>query len=183
MFPILDKAAKTRYPGLGNKRRMSKFIADELEHVIALGTGLDIKFYSERKIIFGVEDIGEVFYRLRCTVLHEAKVPDDIVFTLESGAFGFRVKRDDETGPATLFLPDQFCEMLHLTLLSCPEYTVIPQVFEGRGVRFGSHEIMPSQCVGNFGTLRHQLLFGVNFGDIEFWGHNTRNFGDIILIR
>ncbi len=160
MFPILDKAAKTGYPSLGNKRRMSKFIADELERVIALGTGLDIKFHSERKIIFGTEDIGEVFYRLRCTVLHEAEVPDDIVFAREFGAFSFGLKRDEETGPATLFLPDQFCEMLHLTLLSCPEYTTLPQIFEGRGVRFGRHEIMPSQCVGNFGALRYQLLFG-----------------------
>jgi hypothetical protein len=162
MFPILDKAAKNRYPNFGNKKRMSKFMADELERVIALGTGLDLKFNSDRKIIFGTEDIGEVLYRLRCKVLHEADVPDDLVFTRESGVFEFALKRAEGTGPATIFLPDQFCELLHLTLLSCPEYSAIPQNFEGRRIRFGLHEIMPSQCVGNYGILRHQLLFGVN---------------------
>lgn len=49
MFPLLDRAAKARRPKDGNKKRITAFIVDELENVIALGTGLDIEFPADGK--------------------------------------------------------------------------------------------------------------------------------------
>ena len=160
MFPILDKAAKARRPNDNNKKRMSAFITDELENVIALGTGLDIGFAEDsQKIILGVESIGEVFYRVRCSVLHEAGVPDHIEFVREGGKFVFSLTPATPSSPAIVSVPGQFCEILHVTLLGCPEYTSIPREFVGRRIKFGRHTILPSDCIGRFGDLREQLLF------------------------
>ena len=161
MFPLLDRAAKARRPKDGNKKRMSAFITDELENVIALGTGLDIGFNNDnQKIIFGTEGIGEVFYRVRCSVLHEAEVPDHIEFVREGGKFVFSLSPATPSSPAIITVPGQFCEILHVTLLGCPEYTSIPREFVGRRIKFGRHTILPSDCIGRFGVLREQLLFG-----------------------
>jgi hypothetical protein len=163
MFPLLDKAAKARRPKDGNKKRMSSFITDELENVISLGTGLDLAFSAGTdKIILGTENIGEIFYRIRCSILHEAEVPEHIKFVRVGGQFIFSLTPATSTSPAVITVPGQFCEVLHMVLLGCAEYTSIPKEFAGRRVRFGQHEIMPSQCIGNFGVLRQQLLFGKN---------------------
>ena len=161
MFPLLDNAAQARRPKDGNKKRMSAFITDELENVIALGTGLDIDFTKDnQKIIFGTESIGEVFYRVRCSVLHEAEVPDHIEFVREGGKFVFSLTPATPSSPAIVTVPGQFCEILHVTLLGCPEYTSIPSEFVGRRIKFGRHTILPSDCIGRFGVLREQLFFG-----------------------
>lgn len=161
MFPLLDKAAKARRPKEGNKKRMCAFITDEFENVIALGTGLDIGFIKDsQKIILGTESIGEVFYRLRCSVLHEAEVPDHIEFVREGGRFVFSLTPATPSSPAIITVPGQFCEILHVALLGCPEYTSVPREFVGRRIKFGRHTIMPSDCIGRFGVLREQLLFG-----------------------
>jgi hypothetical protein len=165
MFPLLDKAAKRRRPKDNNKLRMSKFIVDELEHVIALGTGLDLQFNPNgQKIVLGAENVGEVFYRLRCCVLHEVELPENVNFTRTPGSFEFAWKPATSVGPSTITVPAQFCELLHVALLGCPEYTSVSPAFLGRRVRFGRSEILPSQCVGKFGVLRHQLLFGTATG-------------------
>ena len=165
MFPLLDKAAKQRRPKDTNTSRISKFTVDELEHVIALGTGLDVEFKPDGpKIIFGAESIGEVFYRLRCSVLHEAEMPENIRFTGTPGIFSFSWKLGDLTGESTITVPAQFCELLHVVLLGCPEYTSLPPAFIGRRIRFYKSEILPSQCVGKFWVLRKQLIFGAASG-------------------
>lgn len=161
MFPLLDKAAKARRPGDGNKKRMCAFINDELENVIALGTGLDIHFAeNNQKIILGTESIGEVFYRLRCSVLHEADIPERINFVRDGGIFVFSLTPETPSSPAIITVPGQFCEILHVALLGCPEYSSIPPEFIGRRIIFGRHKINPSDCIGKFGVLREQLLFG-----------------------
>jgi len=163
MFPLVDKAAKLRRPKDSNRVRMSKFITDELEHVIALGTGLDIVFDpNSQKIILGNDNIGEIIYKVRCSVLHEAETPESIKFTRNLGVFQFSFLPATSESQATITVPAQFFEVLHVVLLGCPEYTSISSEFVGRKIRFGRHEIMPSQCVGNFAVLRQQLLFGVN---------------------
>jgi hypothetical protein len=161
MFPLLDRASKNRYPNFGNKKRMTLFLKDELEKVIALGTGLDLTFRQDGpKILFDTEHIGEVLYRLRCFLLHESEFPSDIEFTRNSGQFSFGWTKPTGASSATITLPDQFCECLLLVLLGCPEYKTLPLEFRGRKIRFGRHEILPSTCVGQFGILRQQLLFG-----------------------
>jgi hypothetical protein len=161
MFPLLDKAAKARRPKDGNKKRMSAFITDELENVIALGTGLNINFNKNGpKIVFGAESIGEVVYRVRCSILHEAEVPEHIEFVREGGKFEFSLKAATSSSPAIITIPGQFCEILHVALLGCPEYTSIPREFVGRRIKFGHHTILPADCIGRFGVLREQLIFG-----------------------
>jgi hypothetical protein len=163
MFPLLDRASKMRYPNLGNKKRMTLFLKDELENVIALGTGLDLKFrHDGPKILFDIEHVGEVIYRHRCCLLHEAEFPPDLVFVRNPGQFSFGWTKPKDTETATITLPDQFCECLLLVLLGCPEYKSLPLEFRGRKIRFGRHEILPSTCVGQFGILRKQLLFGTD---------------------
>lgn len=163
MFPLLDKAAKVRRPKEGNKKRMSAFMTDELENVISLCTGLDLQFSpNSQKIVLGRESVGEIFYRIRCSVLHEAETPDDIEFKRDPGKLSFSLTPATSTNNTKISVPAQFCEALHLVILGCPEYTAIPQDFAGRRIRFGRHEIMPSQCIGNFQILRQQLLSGVS---------------------
>jgi hypothetical protein len=163
MFPLLDRAAKSRRPKDGNRARMSKFITDEIENVIALGTGLDVEFDPRgKKIVLGDESLGEVIYRLRCNVLHEAELPMDIEFMRLPGQFQFSLTPASGNSSAKLSVPAQFCEALHLALLSCPEYSSIPAQFAGRRIRFGRHEILPSQCIGKVSVLRQQLIFGVS---------------------
>lgn len=161
MFPLVDKAAKKRRPKDSNRVRMSKSITDELERVIALGTGIDLEFDPNgQKIILGNEDIGEIFYKVRCSILHEAEIPELVHFSRQSGVFKFLLTPATPTSPATITVPAQFCEILLVALLGCPEYSSIPTEFVGRKIRFGRHEILPSQCIGNFSVLRHQLILG-----------------------
>lgn len=161
MFPLLDKAAKIRRPGYGNKKRISLFINDELENIIELGTGLAIKFTTnDQKIVVGKEGIWELFYRVRNSILHEAETPDNITFERKSGIFAFSFIPSTNTKSASISVPAQFCEIMLILLISCPEYSSIPKEFVGRRIKFGRHEIMPSQCIGNFNTLKKQLIFG-----------------------
>lgn len=164
MFPLLDKTSKIRRPDeKSNKKRMVSFINDELENVIAIGTGLNVEFDSNgRKIILGDEGIAELFYRVRCAILHEAQMPENIIFKRQFGLFEFSLSPATSTTPLTISVPSEFCESLLLAILACPEYTSIPSEFNNRRIRFGRHEIMPSECVGNIEELRKQLIFGPN---------------------
>jgi hypothetical protein len=146
LFPLVDKAAKARRPKGRNRDRMVAYFTDELEHVIALGTGLDLKFNpSGSKIDFGGKSVGEVMYAVRCEVLHEAQFPLRIEFVDGAGSFAFG--------------QDHF-ECLLVVVLASPEFTSVPKEFLGRAVRFARHKIVPSQCVGSWGETRTQLLFG-----------------------
>lgn len=154
LFPLVDKAAKARRRKDTNRNRISGYIIDELEKIIALGTGIDIEFApgENKKIILGEESIGEIFYRIRCSVVHEAETPDSIVFTDQPGVFEFGLSETNIT------VPKLFCVALLFVVLASPEYSNVPSEFIGRKIRFGQHEIMPSQCVGNYDETRKQLL-------------------------
>lgn len=108
--------------------------------------------------MIGSESIGEIFYRVRCSILHEAEVPEHINFERVPGLFNFSLSPATTINPFTITVPGQFCDLLHVALLGCPEYTSIPKEFSGRRIRFAGHTILPSDCIGNFELLRQQLI-------------------------
>ena len=163
-FPIIDKAAKIRYPSknkkdLNNKIRMINWFNDEFENTVEIGTGLRLNFSdcAKRKLQLGSESIGEIIYRVRCSVLHEIENPVDVKFDYDPSGMIFGCDTDP-AGTVVVTVPANYLASMHLVALASPEYTSITDEFNGRRIKFLGAIITPSLCVGNYQILREQVF-------------------------
>ena len=165
-FPIIDKAAKKRYPprnknDSNNKVRMINWFNDEFENIVEIGTGNKLNFSgaTKNKLQIGSEGIGDIIYRVRCSVLHEMENPVDVKFDDDPGGMTFG-SNIDASGRVDVIIPAHYLASMHLVALASPEYKSITDEFVGRRIKFLGSVITPSLCVGNYQVLRDQIFNG-----------------------
>jgi len=117
LCPPIDATAKKRYPRKGVGARIEKFLNDEINTIIKLGTGIGPIFVDKGGINLGDESLERRLYKLvRCGLVHDAEWPHEVAISRKG-----RGKMHFGYSNRVFIIPDNYIRMLPIILIGAPE--------------------------------------------------------------